>query len=199
MCFYSRETAGQSALGWAFKTWQQSLVTAVWNFTCPWCAWMSTQYEFIYMNMEMKWWTLDFSHFCPFPLGLFLSSGFIGYLPNIKEIVADWTGEDNDSDQLFFTKIYIDPAKRVRHVSLQCSLYPTILWFISFVFIFILLELLVMYCKILRFLNSRKNQAFIWDMQAFIFIFLFLYVCVFHYILVRSLPVFWTAPVFICC
>uniref|UniRef100_A0A8C4HT14 Procollagen-lysine,2-oxoglutarate 5-dioxygenase 1 n=1 Tax=Dicentrarchus labrax TaxID=13489 RepID=A0A8C4HT14_DICLA len=40
------------------------------------------------------------------------SGGFVGYLPNIKEMVADWTGEDNDSDQLFFTKIYIDPAKR---------------------------------------------------------------------------------------
>uniref|UniRef100_A0A8C4HUV6 Procollagen-lysine,2-oxoglutarate 5-dioxygenase 1 n=1 Tax=Dicentrarchus labrax TaxID=13489 RepID=A0A8C4HUV6_DICLA len=53
------------------------------------------------------------------------SGGFVGYLPNIKEMVADWTGEDNDSDQLFFTKIYIDPAKRVRFVSLQCSLYPS--------------------------------------------------------------------------
>ncbi|XP_042347462.1 procollagen-lysine,2-oxoglutarate 5-dioxygenase 1 isoform X2 [Plectropomus leopardus] len=40
------------------------------------------------------------------------SGGFIGYLPNIKEMVADWTGEDSDSDQLFFTKIYIDPVKR---------------------------------------------------------------------------------------
>ncbi|XP_073327135.1 procollagen-lysine,2-oxoglutarate 5-dioxygenase 1 isoform X1 [Pagrus major] len=40
------------------------------------------------------------------------SGGFIGYLPNIKEMVADWTGKDNDSDQLFFTKIYIDPVKR---------------------------------------------------------------------------------------
>uniref|UniRef100_A0A3Q1FE30 Procollagen-lysine,2-oxoglutarate 5-dioxygenase 1-like n=1 Tax=Acanthochromis polyacanthus TaxID=80966 RepID=A0A3Q1FE30_9TELE len=40
------------------------------------------------------------------------SGGFIGYLPNIKEMVANWTGEDNESDQLFFTKIYIDPAKR---------------------------------------------------------------------------------------
>nr|XP_046253921.1 procollagen-lysine,2-oxoglutarate 5-dioxygenase 1 isoform X1 [Scatophagus argus] len=40
------------------------------------------------------------------------SGGFIGYLPNIKEMIADWTGKDNDSDQLFFTKIYIDPAKR---------------------------------------------------------------------------------------
>uniref|UniRef100_A0A4W5QTP0 Procollagen-lysine,2-oxoglutarate 5-dioxygenase 1 n=1 Tax=Hucho hucho TaxID=62062 RepID=A0A4W5QTP0_9TELE len=40
------------------------------------------------------------------------SGGFIGYVPNLKEMVADWTGEDNDSDQLFFTKIYINPEKR---------------------------------------------------------------------------------------
>ncbi|KAF6730212.1 Procollagen-lysine,2-oxoglutarate 5-dioxygenase 1 [Oryzias melastigma] len=40
------------------------------------------------------------------------SGGFMGYLSNVKEMVADWTGEDGDSDQLFFTKIYIDPDKR---------------------------------------------------------------------------------------
>lgn len=40
------------------------------------------------------------------------SGGFIGYLPNIREMVADWTGEDSDSDQLFFTKTYIDSVKR---------------------------------------------------------------------------------------
>ncbi|KAM3618303.1 uncharacterized protein V6R79_018658 [Siganus canaliculatus] len=40
------------------------------------------------------------------------SGGFIGYLSNVKEMVADWSGKDNDSDQLFFTKIYIDAAKR---------------------------------------------------------------------------------------
>ncbi|XP_008293943.1 procollagen-lysine,2-oxoglutarate 5-dioxygenase 1 isoform X1 [Stegastes partitus] len=40
------------------------------------------------------------------------SGGFIGYLPNVKEMVANWTGKDNESDQLFFTNIYIDPAKR---------------------------------------------------------------------------------------
>uniref|UniRef100_A0A673YF35 Procollagen-lysine,2-oxoglutarate 5-dioxygenase 1 n=1 Tax=Salmo trutta TaxID=8032 RepID=A0A673YF35_SALTR len=40
------------------------------------------------------------------------SGGFIGYVRNLKEMVADWTGEDNDSDQLFFTKIYINPEKR---------------------------------------------------------------------------------------
>ncbi|XP_068601098.1 procollagen-lysine,2-oxoglutarate 5-dioxygenase 1 [Brachionichthys hirsutus] len=40
------------------------------------------------------------------------SGGFIGYLPNIKEMVAEWSGADGDSDQLFFTKTYIDPTKR---------------------------------------------------------------------------------------
>ncbi|XP_049607996.1 procollagen-lysine,2-oxoglutarate 5-dioxygenase 1 isoform X2 [Syngnathus scovelli] len=40
------------------------------------------------------------------------SGGFIGYLPNIKEMLAEWAGEDSDSDQLFFTKIYINPEKR---------------------------------------------------------------------------------------
>uniref|UniRef100_A0A1A7YWC4 Procollagen-lysine,2-oxoglutarate 5-dioxygenase 1 n=1 Tax=Iconisemion striatum TaxID=60296 RepID=A0A1A7YWC4_9TELE len=40
------------------------------------------------------------------------SGGFIGYLPNVKQMISNWTGGDEDSDQLFFTKIYIDPAKR---------------------------------------------------------------------------------------
>ncbi|KAJ3586291.1 hypothetical protein NHX12_012691 [Muraenolepis orangiensis] len=40
------------------------------------------------------------------------AGGFIGYLPNVKEMVADWAGEDHDSDQLFFTKIYINSEKR---------------------------------------------------------------------------------------
>lgn len=28
-------------------------------------------------------------------------------------MVADWSGDDDDSEQLFFTRIYIDAAKRV--------------------------------------------------------------------------------------
>lgn len=40
-------------------------------------------------------------------------SGFMGYLENIKALVADWSGGDDDSDQLFFTRAYIDAAKRV--------------------------------------------------------------------------------------
>ncbi|XP_013880212.1 procollagen-lysine,2-oxoglutarate 5-dioxygenase 1 [Austrofundulus limnaeus] len=40
------------------------------------------------------------------------SGGFMGFLPNVKQMVSNWTGGDGDSDQLFFTKIYIDPAQR---------------------------------------------------------------------------------------
>ncbi|KAL4646070.1 procollagen-lysine,2-oxoglutarate 5-dioxygenase 1 [Arapaima gigas] len=41
-----------------------------------------------------------------------LSVGFIGYTPNLKAMLADWTGKDNESDQLFYTKLYINPEKR---------------------------------------------------------------------------------------
>uniref|UniRef100_A0A452S521 procollagen-lysine 5-dioxygenase n=1 Tax=Ursus americanus TaxID=9643 RepID=A0A452S521_URSAM len=41
------------------------------------------------------------------------SGGFIGYAPNINQIVQQWNLQDNDDDQLFYTKIYIDPLKRV--------------------------------------------------------------------------------------
>uniref|UniRef100_A0A672ZHL9 Procollagen-lysine,2-oxoglutarate 5-dioxygenase 1 n=1 Tax=Sphaeramia orbicularis TaxID=375764 RepID=A0A672ZHL9_9TELE len=33
------------------------------------------------------------------------AGGFMGYLPNIKDMVSDWTGEDHDSDQLTFLVI----------------------------------------------------------------------------------------------
>lgn len=46
-------------------------------------------------------------------LGVFFFLGFIGYAPNLKEMISDWSGADSDSDQLFFTKIYINPEKRV--------------------------------------------------------------------------------------
>lgn len=41
-------------------------------------------------------------------------SGFIGYAPNLSKLVAEWEGQDSDSDQLFYTKIFLDPEKRVR-------------------------------------------------------------------------------------
>uniref|UniRef100_UPI0037E7992F procollagen-lysine,2-oxoglutarate 5-dioxygenase 1 isoform X2 n=1 Tax=Semicossyphus pulcher TaxID=241346 RepID=UPI0037E7992F len=57
------------------------------------------------------------------------AGGFIGFLPNIKEMVSNWTGKDNDSDQLFFTKIYIDPAKRKSiniTVDTKCRLFQNL-------------------------------------------------------------------------
>ncbi|XP_056420796.1 procollagen-lysine,2-oxoglutarate 5-dioxygenase 2 isoform X1 [Hyla sarda] len=42
------------------------------------------------------------------------SGGFIGYLSNVKQIVQQWTLQDNDDDQLFYTKIYIDQIQRER-------------------------------------------------------------------------------------
>ncbi|MGH0185253.1 UNVERIFIED_CONTAM: hypothetical protein FKN15_017369 [Acipenser sinensis] len=43
----------------------------------------------------------------------FLSSGgFMGYAPSLKKMVADWDGKDGDSDQLFYTQLYLNPEKR---------------------------------------------------------------------------------------
>ncbi|XP_072254194.1 procollagen-lysine,2-oxoglutarate 5-dioxygenase 1-like [Pyxicephalus adspersus] len=43
----------------------------------------------------------------------FLGSGaFIGYAPYLHKLVADWDGADEDSDQLYYTKIFLDPVKR---------------------------------------------------------------------------------------
>ncbi|XP_060026870.1 procollagen-lysine,2-oxoglutarate 5-dioxygenase 1 isoform X3 [Erinaceus europaeus] len=42
------------------------------------------------------------------------SGGFIGYAPNLSKLVAEWEGQDSDSDQLFYTEIFLDPEKRGR-------------------------------------------------------------------------------------
>uniref|UniRef100_A0A672P6Z4 Procollagen-lysine,2-oxoglutarate 5-dioxygenase 1 n=1 Tax=Sinocyclocheilus grahami TaxID=75366 RepID=A0A672P6Z4_SINGR len=47
------------------------------------------------------------------------AGGFIGYAPNLKKMLSDWSGADSDSDQLHFTKIYINPEKRVNEVVLK--------------------------------------------------------------------------------
>ena len=52
--------------------------------------------------------------FCPafnFP-GL-SPSGIMGYGTSIKEMVGQWNLHDNDDDQLFYTKIYLDFQQRV--------------------------------------------------------------------------------------
>ncbi|KAM4605913.1 procollagen-lysine,2-oxoglutarate 5-dioxygenase 2 isoform 2-T2 [Polymixia lowei] len=40
------------------------------------------------------------------------SGGIIGYAPYINKVVAQWNLHDNDDDQLFYTKIYLDPLQR---------------------------------------------------------------------------------------
>ncbi|KAK5602740.1 Procollagen-lysine,2-oxoglutarate 5-dioxygenase 2 [Crenichthys baileyi] len=40
------------------------------------------------------------------------SGGIIGYAPYVNNIVSQWDLHDNDDDQLFYTKIYLDPLKR---------------------------------------------------------------------------------------
>ncbi|XP_043926047.1 procollagen-lysine,2-oxoglutarate 5-dioxygenase 2-like isoform X2 [Protopterus annectens] len=42
------------------------------------------------------------------------SGGFIGYAPQINEIVGQWQLQDNDDDQLFYTKLYLDFTQRER-------------------------------------------------------------------------------------
>ncbi|XP_077344367.1 procollagen-lysine,2-oxoglutarate 5-dioxygenase 2 isoform X2 [Lithobates pipiens] len=45
------------------------------------------------------------------------SGGFIGYVSNIQQIVQQWTLQDNDDDQLFYTKIYLDVLQRA-HINI---------------------------------------------------------------------------------
>ncbi|XP_044134254.1 procollagen-lysine,2-oxoglutarate 5-dioxygenase 1 [Bufo gargarizans] len=40
------------------------------------------------------------------------SAAFIGYASHLHKLVSDWDGADEDSDQLFYTKIFLDPVKR---------------------------------------------------------------------------------------
>ncbi|ERE84516.1 procollagen-lysine,2-oxoglutarate 5-dioxygenase 1-like protein [Cricetulus griseus] len=63
---------------------------------------------------------------CPSPLPL---SGFIGYAPNLNKLVAEWEGQDSDSDQLFYTKIFLDPEKREQiNISLdhRCRIFQNL-------------------------------------------------------------------------
>ncbi|XP_041071637.1 procollagen-lysine,2-oxoglutarate 5-dioxygenase 2 isoform X1 [Carcharodon carcharias] len=41
------------------------------------------------------------------------SGGIIGYASSLNRIVEKWQLQDNDDDQLFYTKIYVDPLKRL--------------------------------------------------------------------------------------
>lgn len=51
------------------------------------------------------------SHICV--LHCLLLTGIIGYAPYINRVVSQWNLHDNDDDQLFYTKIFLDPLQRV--------------------------------------------------------------------------------------
>uniref|UniRef100_A0A7N9AMV3 procollagen-lysine 5-dioxygenase n=1 Tax=Mastacembelus armatus TaxID=205130 RepID=A0A7N9AMV3_9TELE len=42
------------------------------------------------------------------------SGGFIGFAPELSEIVQQWKYKDNDDDQLFYTRIYLDKTQRTK-------------------------------------------------------------------------------------
>ncbi|XP_034989005.2 procollagen-lysine,2-oxoglutarate 5-dioxygenase 2 isoform X2 [Zootoca vivipara] len=57
------------------------------------------------------------------------AGGFIGYSPAVNSIVQQWNLQDNDDDQLFYTKIYIDQLKRERiNITLdhKCNIFQTL-------------------------------------------------------------------------
>ncbi|MBN3313009.1 PLOD3 dioxygenase, partial [Atractosteus spatula] len=43
------------------------------------------------------------------------SGGFIGYAPQLNGIIQQWKYKDNDDDQLFYTRIYLDKAQREKY------------------------------------------------------------------------------------
>ncbi|XP_053246170.1 procollagen-lysine,2-oxoglutarate 5-dioxygenase 2 isoform X1 [Podarcis raffonei] len=57
------------------------------------------------------------------------AGGFIGYSPAVNSIVKQWNLQDNDDDQLFYTKIYIDQLKR-EHINItldhKCNIFQTL-------------------------------------------------------------------------
>lgn len=57
-----------------------------------------------------------------------LLAGIIGYAPYINRIVSQWNLHDNDDDQLFYTKIYVDPLQRV---SVSCQQQHLVWYYIT--------------------------------------------------------------------
>lgn len=45
--------------------------------------------------------------------GAVVCSGFVGFAPDLSTIVQQWKFKDDDDDQLFYTRIYLDRAQRV--------------------------------------------------------------------------------------
>ncbi|XP_061492936.1 procollagen-lysine,2-oxoglutarate 5-dioxygenase 2 isoform X2 [Rhineura floridana] len=57
------------------------------------------------------------------------AGGFIGYSSAVNSIVQQWNLQDNDDDQLFYTKIYIDQIKR-EHINItldhKCNIFQAL-------------------------------------------------------------------------
>ncbi|XP_028650523.1 procollagen-lysine,2-oxoglutarate 5-dioxygenase 2 isoform X2 [Erpetoichthys calabaricus] len=57
------------------------------------------------------------------------SGGIIGYAPYISQIVQQWELQDNDDDQLFYSKIYLDPLQR-EHLNMtldhKCQIFQNL-------------------------------------------------------------------------
>uniref|UniRef100_A0A8C6T3K4 Procollagen-lysine, 2-oxoglutarate 5-dioxygenase 3 n=1 Tax=Neogobius melanostomus TaxID=47308 RepID=A0A8C6T3K4_9GOBI len=43
------------------------------------------------------------------------SGGFMGFAPEMAALVQQWKYKDNDDDQLFYTRIYLDKAQRTKY------------------------------------------------------------------------------------
>lgn len=43
------------------------------------------------------------------------SGGFMGYIPELSTLVQQWKYKDNDDDQLFYTRIYLDKTQRAKY------------------------------------------------------------------------------------
>ena len=52
-----------------------------------------------------------------------LFAGFIGYARDVYEMVTSVKIEDSDDDQLFYTKIFLNPSYNVRKYILNCVYY----------------------------------------------------------------------------
>lgn len=55
-----------------------------------------------------------------------MCSGFIGFAPDLSAIVQQWKYKDNDDDQLFYTKIYLDKTQRVNKILQNRAAAPTL-------------------------------------------------------------------------
>ncbi|MED6232446.1 Multifunctional procollagen lysine hydroxylase and glycosyltransferase LH3 [Ataeniobius toweri] len=54
------------------------------------------------------------------------SGGFMGFAPDLSTIIQQWKFKDNDDDQLFYTRIYLDQNQRVSWSKHFIRLVPSV-------------------------------------------------------------------------